>query len=179
MDYHHWVERLNCLNCFWWHFSPRHHSDCFLKKIMISINRPQIKIIKNDLLWAADTSQSITPPKEENCFWESKATLAKVPLETYPLPAACGEAGAPKYTLMFRLGDCVLAHLSLVVTDQFLQLETEQKRNIVTIQPYWNLMAQRFHKSYYLSVYEHKLLRDKEGRKTHKIVHKPHRRMRY
>ena len=43
--------------------------------------------MKNYLLWAASASQSITPPKEENCFWASKATLAEVPLETNPLPA--------------------------------------------------------------------------------------------
>ena len=42
-----------------------------------------------------------------------------MPLETNPLPAACGEAGAPKYTFMFRLGDVVLAQLSLAVTHQF------------------------------------------------------------
>ena len=72
----------------------------------------------------------MTPPKEENRFWASKATLAKVSLETNPLPAACGEDGAPKNTLIFGLGDWVLAQLSLLIMDQL--LKPKQHRNVVT-----------------------------------------------
>ena len=143
----HWFE---WLDFFWWHFSPRHHSGCLLHENKIKfgiINRLQIKM-ENYLLWAASASQSMTPPKEENCFWAFIATFAKVSLETNPLPAACGDAGAPKYTFMFRLGDFVLAHWSLPVTNQSLQ--PKQQRNIVTKQPDWNLMAQKSHKSCYL-----------------------------
>lgn len=86
-----------------------------------------LRNIKNYLLWAASASHNMTPPKEENCFWASKATLAKVPLETNPLPAACADAGAPKYIFMFGLGDWVLAQWSLMVVDQNLATKTEWK----------------------------------------------------